>query len=484
MKSTPRRGFPLALKVNIIIVASLVLGIGGVISYIALANFRSSLAETDLGLRQQSQILYYAIKNLMLPGDAPIARSFLADIQQNAGLDYTIGISRVNGVEAFVDNQTIRTVNAAIRKSGMQFPLKPEPTPQPRRKDMRESHFHDSAEMGNEVIFQPSSGGARVVRTIFTPLLNSPPCTACHGTDHTIRGIIEVTTDLTEEFAGPRNSLLIAGAFFLVLVTALALVLTQFLRRAVIAPVTRIGAVCDQVAAGRFDSRVQVTSRDELGQLGSTVNTMVEGLFERFELSKFVSSSTVQSIRDGAKGKRETVTMLFSDVRGFTSYSERQEPETIVASLNKLLTAQTEIIHAHGGDVDKYVGDEIVSIFTGPDQQLRACRSALAIQGELVRNRTALYDGLAVGVGINTGEVVLGMIGSEKRADFTVIGDAVNYTARLCSSAQPGTIIISEPTWAAVRGKASAKGPYALRVKGKEAEQKVYLLQGLKEDSR
>ena len=483
MRNAAQRGVPLALKVNIIIVASLVLGIGGAIAYLALANYRSALAETDLGLRQQSQILYYAIKNLMLPGEAPIARSFLADIQQNAGLDYMIGISRVNGVEAFVDNATIRTVNATIRESGRQFPLKPEPTPQPRRKDMRESHFHDSAEMGNEVIFQPS-GGARVVRTIFTPLLNSPPCAACHGTDHTIRGIIEVTTDLTEELAGPRNALLIAGVFFLVLVTALALVLTQFLHRAVIAPVTRIGAVCAEVTAGRFDSRVQVTSRDELGQLGRTVNSMVEGLFERFELSKYVSSSTVQSIRDGAKGKRETVTMLFSDVRGFTSYSERQEPETIVASLNKLLTAQTEIIHAHGGDVDKYVGDEIVSIFTGPDQHLRACRSALAIQGELVSNRATLYDGLSVGVGINTGEVVLGMIGSEKRADFTVIGDAVNYTARLCSSALPGMIIISETTWAAVRGKASAKGPYALRVKGKEAEQKVYLLQGLEEDTR
>jgi adenylate cyclase len=483
MRNAAQRGVPLALKVNIIIVASLVIGIGGAIAYLALANYRSSLAGTDLGLRQQSQILYYAIKNLMLPGEAPIARSFLADIQQNAGLDYMIGISRVNGVEAFVDNATIRTVNATIRKSGMQFPLKPEPTPQPRRKDMRESHFHDSAEMGNEVIFQPS-GGARVVRTIFTPLLNSPPCAACHGTDHTIRGIIEVTTDLTEELAGPRNALLIAGVFFLVLVTALALVLTQFLHRAVIAPVTRIGAVCAEVTAGRFDSRVQATSRDELGQLGRTVNSMVEGLFERFELSKYVSSSTVQSIRDGAKGKRETVTMLFSDVRGFTSYSERQEPETVVASLNKLLTAQTEIIHAHGGDVDKYVGDEIVSIFTGPDQHLRACRSALEIQGELVSNRAALYDGLSVGVGINTGEVVLGMIGSEKRADFTVIGDAVNYTARLCSSARPGMIIISETTWAAVRGKASAKGPYALRVKGKEAEQKVYLLQGLEEDTR
>lgn len=477
------RGFPLALKVNIIIVASLVIGIGGAISYIAVTQYRSSLAATDLALRQQSQILYYAVKNLMLPGEAPIARSFLADIQQNAGLDYLLDLFRVNGVEAFIDNLTIRKVNENIRASGKQFPLKPEPTPQPQRKDMRETHFHDAAEMGNEVIFQVASGST-VVRTIITPLLNSPPCAACHGGDHTIRGIIQVTTDLTEELAGPRRALAISGAFFLLLVTALALVLTQFLRRTVIAPVTRIGAVCANVAAGRFDKKVVVTTRDEMGELGRTVNTMVDGLFERFELAKYVSASTVQSIRDGARGKRVGITMLFSDVRGFTSYSERQEPETIVASLNKLLTAQTDIIHANGGDVDKYVGDEIVSLFTGEDQHMCACRSALAIQAELVKNRTTLYDGLAVGIGINTGEVVLGMIGSEKRADFTVIGDAVNYTARLCSSAKPAMIIISESTWAAVRGKLSARGPFGLRVKGKQAEQKVYILQGLEENTR
>ena len=152
-----------------------------------------------------------------------------------------------------------------------------------------------------------------------------------------------------------------------------------------------------------------------------------------------------------------------------------------MGSLNRILSAQTEIIHANGGDVDKYVGDEVVSIFTGDDQHARACRSALAIQAELAANRETLYDGLSVGIGINTGEVVLGMIGSEKRADFTVIGDAVNYTARLCSSARPGMTIISESTFTALRGRLTAKGPYPLRVKGKQAEQKVYTLQALKE---
>lgn len=475
-----RRAFPVALKVNLIIVVSLVVGIGGAISYLAMSQYRASLEATDVALRQQSQVFYYALKNLMLPGEAPIARSFLADIHQNTGLNYEISLFRASGVEAFVDNRTILTVNENIRSYGKSFPLRPEPTPQPQRKDPRETRFRESVETTSESIFQFPSGG-RVVRLIYTPLLNNPPCQACHGTDHTVRGVIQVNTDLTEELARPRNALLIAGAFFLALVTGLALVLTQFIRGAVILPVKRIGAVCADVTAGRFDRSVEVKGNDELAELGRTVNTMVRGLFERFELSKFVSASTVQSIRDGARGKRASITMLFSDVRGFTSYSESREPETIVGSLNRILTAQTEIIQENGGDVDKYVGDEIVSIFTGDDQHLRACRSALAIQAELAANRDTRYDGLSVGIGINTGEVVLGMIGSEKRADFTVIGDAVNYTARLCSSAKPGMTIISQSTFAALRGRVSAKGPYALRVKGKQAEQKVYLLQAVKE---
>lgn len=475
-----RRAFPIALKVNLIIVASLVIGIGGGIFYIAFSQYRASLAGTDLSLRQQSQILYYAVKNLMLPGEAPIARSFLADIQQNSGLDYRIALYRTTGVEAFVDNQTIRRVNGNIKASGKQFPLKPEPTPRPGQIDLQEAHFQEAAESGAETISQAASGGT-VVRMVFTPLLNSPPCAACHGTDHSVRGVIQVTADLTDELAGPRTALAIAGVFFLALVTGLALVLTLFLRHVVIRPVTRIGEVCASVTAGRFDQRVDLAVNDEIGDLGRTVNTMVKGLFERFELAKYVSASTVQSIRDGARGKRVGITMLFSDVRGFTSYSEKQEPETIVSSLNKILSAQTDIIHANGGDVDKYVGDEIVSIFTGEDQHVRACRSALAIQAELLKNKETLYDGLAVGVGINTGEVVLGMIGSEKRADFTVIGDAVNYTARLCSSAKPGMIIISDSTYAAVKDAVAAKGPFGLRVKGKQAEQRVFLLQAMKE---
>ena len=96
---------------------------------------------------------------------------------------------------------------------------------------------------------------------------------------------------------------------------------------------------------------------------------------------------------------------------------------------------------------------------------------------EIGREEGSAYGGLAVGVGIDTGEVVLGAIGSEKRADFTVIGDHVNFAARLCGAAQAGQVIVSEATRRAAGGRVRAKGPYRVRVKGKQDPQRVYVLE-------
>ena len=214
--------------------------------------------------------------------------------------------------------------------------------------------------------------------------------------------------------------------------------------------------------------------------LGKTVNKMVEGLYERFELSKFVSASTISSLRDDKKGKRVPLTILFSDIRSFTSFSEKTEPEVVVEHLNKILSVQTDIIQQHGGDVDKYVGDEIVSVYYENDPEFSACRTAILIQKEIERN-SENYGNLKVGIGINFGEVILGMIGSEKRADFTVIGDNVNIASRLCNVARQGQIIISGMIYEKVKERVNVDGPYKVKVKGKEKHIRVYMLKGIKE---
>jgi adenylate cyclase len=474
-----RRSFPVALKVNLIIVLSLVVGIGAGIAVLAVRQFTAAIDSTDDALRRQAQIIYFSIKNLMLPGDAPVARQFLGDMQQNAGLNTAISLYRRTGVEAFIDNETIRTVNTNNRpRGGKIFIPRPEPTPEPDKVGPDEANFWDAVRRQVVTVFQASDKG-RVTRTLDTPLPNNPPCSQCHGADHSVRGIVEISADITTLLRQPRDSAILAGGIFLLLGTALPLLLTQFLRRTVILPVKRIGEVCAAVAGGVFDRKVASGSNDEIGELGRTVNQMVDGLFERFQLSKFVSASTIRSIRGSKEGSRQAATMLFSDVRGFTAFAEGRQPEEVVRSLNRLLNAQTEIIHSLGGDVDKYVGDEVVAIFTGEGRDRAACRTALAIQEELARNRDTAYGGLSVGIGIDSGDVVLGMIGSEKRADFTVIGDKVNTASRLCAAAAPGMILLSDSAWNGVRGLVTVRGPYSMRVKGKSSPLRVHVLTGM-----
>jgi class 3 adenylate cyclase len=195
-------------------------------------------------------------------------------------------------------------------------------------------------------------------------------------------------------------------------------------------------------------------------------------------LGKYVSSATLSNILEDQAGRQVMLTLFFSDVRGFTSFSERHTPAEVVEQLNKLLGLQTEIIVESGGDIDKYVGDEIVAIFTGDEGPRNAARAAIRIQKAIAASREQ-QDPLRVGVGIHCGEVILGMVGSVQRADFTVIGDTVNIASRLCDVAPPGEIVISERLKSRLDRPAETSGPYGVTLKGKARKQRVYKLVSL-----
>jgi len=469
-----RRVTPITRKVNLIIVLSLVVGVGLVIYFLSTKLNQDLFEATRGSLELQAELLYQAIKNAMLPGEAPIAVSLLKDIR-SVNPDYEIHLFRANGVEAFSDNSTVAQVNKNLGRPF--FKEKANLPANPMKVEQDDPMFAPSVKEGRKSV------SATIMRdrsyfTIYDPLLNLPKCAECHGSDHSVRGVIRIRSDITPLVAQQRVNLLYSSAIFVGVVVLLTALLTAYMHGSVISPVKQIGDVCTTVTRGEFGVRVAIRNNDEIGVLGDTVNEMVQGLYERFELSKFVSSSTLQSIKNREKGTKAQLTLLFSDVRGFTSFSERSAPEQVVESLNRILNVQTEIIHKCGGDVDKYVGDEVVALFSGPEQAFQACHAALEIQREITKQGGTAYGGLAVGVGIDTGEVILGMIGSEKRADFTVIGDHVNFAARLCSAAQPAQVIVSEATWRAAGGKARAKGPFRVRVKGKQEPQRVYILEG------
>jgi adenylate cyclase len=424
-------------------------------------------------LQRQSEILYQSIKNAMLPGEAPVAVRLFADIRLSARV-FDVSLYRADGVEAFSDNKTIETVNANLGKAF----FKPKPLLMPdARVIAADMNFTRAVQERRTVLYQQSEGERNYI-LIYKTLLNLPKCAGCHGSAHTVRGVIHIRSDVTGEAVQQRDNLLLAAAIFAILVPLLAVLLARYLQATLVRPVRHLGQVCAGVRQGDFSVRARIASRDEIGELGERVNEMVQGLYERFQLSKFVSGSTLQSIRNRERGAKAPMTLFFSDVRSFTAYAERHPPERVVEALNRLLNAQTEIIHRNGGDVDKFVGDAVVAVFSGQQRVENACRSALEIQEELARDPGG-YDGLEVGIGLDSGEVILGLVGSEKRADFTVIGDHVNVAARLCAAARPGMVLVTESVYSPLGVRVTARGPAHLKVKGKAEPLAVYQILAL-----
>jgi class 3 adenylate cyclase len=253
------------------------------------------------------------------------------------------------------------------------------------------------------------------------------------------------------------------------------------LARTVTAPVSKLVQGTREVAAGNFDFRLNVDRGDEIGDLANSFNTMIQGLSERAHMEKFVSQSTVDMIQSSSKkktssGERQSVTIFFSDIRGFTSMSERRPPEEVVEILNRCLSLQAERVKKFSGDIDKFVGDAVVAVFNGEDMVLNAIRCGVEIHKALdaYNSEHPSEEAIHIGIGIVAGEVILGSIGSKDRLDFTVIGSNVNLCARLCSHAEAGEILLSEPTYQPVKGLISAQRLDPLIVKGFSEPVPVY----------
>jgi class 3 adenylate cyclase len=255
------------------------------------------------------------------------------------------------------------------------------------------------------------------------------------------------------------------------------LLIPLMLRGNLFTPLRLLSRGMRQVEAGNLDAAIRVQSRDEIGSLARSFNRMVDGLKERFELTKYVSGGTIEAVKTSQEPQRAFKTLLFTDVRGFTSYTERRKPERVVEILNRLLECQSEIIQRHGGDIDKFAGDEVFAVFSGDDGPRSACAAALGIAQLLARD-AAEFERLTVGAGIATGSVIQGMIGSVRRADFTVIGDSVNLASRLCGIAKGMQIVVSDTTMKNVERDFRFRGPFSVKVKGKSESQRVWILTG------
>ncbi len=254
------------------------------------------------------------------------------------------------------------------------------------------------------------------------------------------------------------------------------------LARSITAPIGALSKATADVAQGRFDVKLAVQGHDEIARLAASFNHMTAGLRERADMQKFVSQSTVEMIQRGPStpetraGTRQVITLLFSDIRGFTAFSEHRPPEEAVAVLNRYLQLQADLVQRFHGDVDKFMGDAVFAHFTGDDKALDAIRCAVemhrAVRGASVSDPA--LPPLAVGVGIVTGEVIVGSVGGANRLDYTAIGAPVNLAARLCAAAEPNETLLNDTTFDAVRGLVAAEPAPPIAAKGFSAPVAAY----------
>jgi adenylate cyclase len=217
----------------------------------------------------------------------------------------------------------------------------------------------------------------------------------------------------------------------------------------------------------------------------------------RAQISRLIPPSVVEQVVKGQLtiekgGRLNEITMLFSDIRGFTTMSDGRPPEEVVNTLNEYFEVMVDILFQYSGTLDKFVGDEIIGLFGAPipieDGPFKAVSCAQAmIQGLEEFNRTRASENLPaikIGIGINTGKVITGSIGSTRALQYTAIGDAMNVASRLVNLASPGEVIISEFTYKYVADRVQAIGLPPVKVKGKADELKVYRLTGMQKDKQ
>lgn len=259
----------------------------------------------------------------------------------------------------------------------------------------------------------------------------------------------------------------------------------------IIEPIQQLVTGVKSIGEGNYDVAIKLSSNDEIGDLTEAFNLTAKSLKEKELLkgafSTYVSSKVMEEIlKDPTKlslhGKRVRATMLFTDIRGFTTMSENLEPEQVVSVINEYLTLQTDKVFKWEGLLDKFVGDCVMAVYGVPfpkdDDAYRAVRTAMDIREgiiklNIIREKRGMHV-VQIGIGINTGDVVSGNMGSPQKMDYTVIGDNVNLAARLEANAPGGRIFVSDSTYQETKDKIEYTELESIMVKGKKEPVKIY----------
>ena len=247
---------------------------------------------------------------------------------------------------------------------------------------------------------------------------------------------------------------------------------------------------------GNVDWRFNLSPLKDAAQITQGLAIVLDDLTERKHLEaqrrlfeRMVSPAVIRQLDPNKLqlgGKRAEITTIFADIRGFTSFSEKQSPEKLVAILNRYLAAMAEAVLSQEGTIDKFMGDAIMAWFNAPipqaDHTLRAVKAALAMRASVENLYTELppEERLFFGAGIHTGEAVLGLIGTEKRLEYTAISDSVNIAKRIQENSANNQILISREAYERVRKQVEVRPVAAMALKGKTQPVDVFEVVGVK----
>lgn len=294
--------------------------------------------------------------------------------------------------------------------------------------------------------------------------------------------------------ASSPNSLYDLGAFSLIIFCFTAIYgfwLATLIAKNFADPTRQIMDVTEKIRNGHYDCRVSVVSNDEIGYLGDRVNEMAKGLKEREEIKEafnlFTSPEIGAEILSGRVqrgGETRIVTLLFSDLRGFTSLAERLPPEMVLEAVNSYFHEMTEAIINNKGVVLQYVGDEIEAVFgapqNDPEHADHAIAAALEMRKRFIKlNETRMKNGLEPllhGIGVHTGPALAGIVGSSHKISYAMVGDTVNVASRVQDLTKKlnTDILISSETRELLKAPPSVSEPERMSLKGKVTSIEVY----------
>jgi adenylate cyclase len=288
-------------------------------------------------------------------------------------------------------------------------------------------------------------------------------------------------------------SMLVSVVFLAVVAIVVSVVIALFVSRSVAEPLGRLATAMVEVGRGDFTVRCPIVSNDEIGAVTEGFNHMVQGLAEREFLRETFGKYVSQEIRDeilagrvALEGQLREATILFADLRDFTPWVEASDPREVVRDLNAYFTEMQTAIRNHGGLVLQYIGDEIEAVFGAPVNQPRHAEHAVRAAQEM-RARLSAWNAarqragrppLRNGIGVHTGVVLAGNIGSADRLSYALVGDPVNVASRIqgLTKELATDVLVSGTTRARLNGEVQLTPLPSVRVKGRTAEIEVYAL--------